>query len=436
MNKIPISSEPTALAAGRTVSRIPELPGPTLARTAHRFTAAIALLIVACSTTSAGDWRQFRGDATNSVAIGENLPTELSGGSIAWQVALPGRGVSGPIVIGEQVILTASSGYDQDRLHIMSFDAETGETQWERQFLATGRTVCHEKMSVATPTPASDGERIYAFYSSNDLICTDRAGNLQWYRGLGEEFPNASNSLGMSSSPIVIGSTVVAQVESDAEAFAIGVDAVSGETKWKIERPRKANWTSPAVLPASGSQPALALLQSSKGLAAVDPDTGDVVWEFAEGASTTDSSSVIDGTVFIPSHGITSLKLSDDGKSFEENWNSSVLSPSTSSAVILDGLAFTVNRAGAIAAGDTETGKRLWQLRLKGPFSSTAVASNGHLYYFNEKGVVFVVKPTKEKGEIVSQLELGETILCSPAVAGNALYVRSDGTLWKIAEGF
>lgn len=402
----------------------------------NKFLTFVAINAISASLCFGGDWKQFRGDNANSLAIGETIPTELSGGSIAWQVDLPGRGVSGPIVLGEQVILTASSGYEQDRLHILSFDAETGETQWERQFRATGRTTCHEKMSVATPTPASDGERIFAFYSSNDLICTDRAGNLQWYRGLGEEFPNASNSLGMSSSPIVVGSTVICQVESDAEAFAIGVDTVSGETKWRIERPRKANWTSPALLPASSSQPALALLQSSKGLAAVDADTGDIVWEFAEGASTTDSSSVVDGTVFIPSHGITSLKLTSDGKSFEQQWNSSVLSPSTSSAVVMDGLAFTVNRAGAVAAGDVETGKRLWQLRLKGPFSSTAVASNGHLFYFNEKGTAFVVKPTKEKGEIVSQLDLGETILCSPAVGGNALYVRSDGTLWKIAEGF
>ncbi len=137
----------------------------------------------------------------------------------------------------------------QDRLHVLSFDAATGQLQWERQFQATGRTGCHEKMCVATPTPASDGERIFAFYSSNDLICTDLAGNLQWYRGLGAEFPNASNSLGMSSSPIVIGSTVIAQVESDAEAFAIGVDTISGETKWKIDRPRKANWTSPTIMP-------------------------------------------------------------------------------------------------------------------------------------------------------------------------------------------
>lgn len=392
------------------------------------------LCAAAAVCVQAGDWKQFRGNQANSIALGESLPTELSGGNISWKVELPGRGLSGPIVVGDQVILTASSGYNEDRLHVMSFDSETGERQWERQFQATGRTICHEKMCVATPTPASDGERIFSFYSSNDLICTDLAGDLLWYRGLGEEFPNASNSLGMSSSPIVIGSTVIAQVEADAEAFAIGVDAATGDTRWRIQRPRRANWTSPTILPGAGGRPTLALLQSSAGLTAVDPETGDVVWDFTEGASTTPSSSVVDGRIYIPSHGITTLKTSADGKSFEQVWNSPVLSPATPSAVVMNGMTFSVNRSGALAAGDAETGKRLWQLRLKGPFSSSPVAASGHLFFFNERGVAFVVKPELEGGTIVSQFDLEETILCSPAAADNALYIRSDGHMWKFAE--
>ncbi|MEZ6128659.1 MAG: PQQ-binding-like beta-propeller repeat protein [Planctomycetaceae bacterium] len=399
-------------------------------------TVCLTLLSATGNFASARDWRQFRGNLANSVAEGENVPTELSGGSVAWKIELPGRGVSSPIAVGEQIFLTASSGYAQDRLHILSFDAATGETQWERQFQATGRTGCHEKMCVATPTPASDGKRVFAFYSSNDLICMDMAGNLQWYRGLGEEFPNASNSLGMSSSLLVIGSTVIAQVESDAEAFAAGIDAESGETKWKIDRPRKANWTSPTLLPGSGDKPTLALLQSSAGLTAIDPETGATVWEFTDGASTIPSSSVIGGTVYIPSNGLTTVKPAHDGASIEQLWNSSNLSPSTSSPVVLDGMAFIVNSSGALSAGDVETGERLWQLRLKGKFSGTPLASNGHLFFFNEEGAAFVVKPSREKGEIVSELDLGETILSSPAASNNALYIRSDGHMWKFAQQF
>lgn len=389
------------------------------------------LLLTAGS--QAADWRQFRGNLANSVAD-EQLPTELSGETVAWKAELPGRGLSSPIVVEDQVFVTSSSGYAQDRLHVLCISADDGRWIWERQFTALGRTTCHDKMCNATPTMASDGQRVFAFFSSNDLICLDRDGNLQWMRGLGSEFPNASNSLGMSSSPIVIGSTVVVQVESDAEAFACGIDTVSGETKWLLDRPQAANWTSPTLLPATGERPALALLQSSQGVTAVDPESGTVVWEFDNGASTIPSSTVVDGRVVIPSHGLTVLQPNSDGSSFRELWNASNLSPSTPSPVVLDGMTLTVNGAGVLSAGSLETGDRLWQLRLKGPFSGTPLVSAGHVFLFNEDGGGFVVRATPEGGEIISELDLGETILCSPAAADNALYLRSDDHLWKFAR--
>jgi outer membrane protein assembly factor BamB len=397
------------------------------------------LLLISCATTVlhqpgiAGDWRQFRGNLVNSVADAD-LPTELSGETIAWRVDLPGRGLSGPIVVGDKLFLTASSGYTQDRLHIVCFSTADGKQLWDRQFTALGRTNCHNKMCNATPTMASDGERVVAFYSSNDLICLDASGNLQWMRGLGSEFPNASNSLGMASSPIIIGSTVVVQVESDAEAFACGVDVVSGKTMWQIERPRAANWTSPTILPATDSRPAMALLQSSKGLTAVDVETGAIVWNFDNGAATIPSSTVTNDRVIIPSNGLTVLHPAVNGLSFEEVWNASNLGPSTPSPVVSEGMTFTINGAGVLSAGSVETGERLWQLRLKGSFSGTPLVSNGHIFLFNEAGKAFVVRPSADGGQIISELDLAETILCSPAAANDALYVRSDKHLWKFTK--
>ncbi|MEY3173337.1 MAG: hypothetical protein RLZZ436_1251 [Planctomycetota bacterium] len=381
---------------------------------------------------SAGDWRQFRGNAADSVAAGESLPTELSGSTISWKAELPGRGLSGPIIVENRVFLSASSGYSQDRLHVLCFDSAAGEKLWEREFQASGRTWTHEKMSNATPTMAADGQRVFAFFSSNDLICLDLQGRLLWYRGLGSEYPNASNSLGMSSSPVVVGSTVVVQVESDAEAFACGVDTVSGETRWTIERPRAANWTSPTILPATDKHPALVLLQSSKGLTAVDPETGAVAWQFDKGASTIPSATVAGGAIVIPSNGLTALRPGESG--VEQLWNSGSLSPATASPVAVGGLALVLNSSGVLNAGNMENGERLWQLRLRGPFSSTPIAANGYLYAFNEAGVAFVVRPEQDKGTVISELDLGETILCSPGVANGAIYVRSDKHLIRLSS--
>jgi outer membrane protein assembly factor BamB len=396
-----------------------------------RFPAFAALVLLSTLACSAADWRQFRGNDATGVARDDKAPQALDESKQAWRVDLPGRGLSGPIVVGTRVFLTASTGADQERLHVLCFSTTDGTLQWERQFWATGRTQCHQKMAVATPTPASDGQRVFAFFSCNDLACLDLEGNLLWFRGLTHDFPNASNSLGMASSPVVFGDTLVVQVESDAESFSTGVDVETGVPRWKIDRPRAANWTSPAIV--KGSSGPLALLQSSEGITVVEPRSGKVAWKYGEGASTIPSSAVVGDLVVAPSNGLTAIRGGSDGKA-EIVWKSAKLSPGTPSPLVVDGRIFTVNRAGALACASLKDGEVLWQARLKGPFSSTPVAAAGHVYFVNEEGLVQVVKPGAESGEIVSDHALGETVLCTPAVAGGAFYVRSDKHLWKFAD--
>jgi outer membrane protein assembly factor BamB len=150
----------------------------------RRLSLSFAIALAPCAAT-ADDWRQFRGSDSSGVSSEASLPTKLNAATLQWKSPLPGRGISGPIVVGDRVVLTASSGYRDDELHILCFSASTGEQLWERRFKATGRTICHEVMSMATPQPCSDGERIYATYSCNDVVCLDLDGNLIWYRGMG-----------------------------------------------------------------------------------------------------------------------------------------------------------------------------------------------------------------------------------------------------------
>ena len=214
----------------------------TLDSPACRPAVAVILSIALVTGLAGADWRQFRGNDSSSVAAGEQPPvvwgeTE----NIAWKIPLTGRGLSGPIIVGDRVYLTSSDGFNQERLLVECFDARTGVRRWRRTFLATGRTQCHSKMAVATPTPASDGKRIFAFFSSNDLICLDLDGNLLWLRGLTHDYPNASNSLGMASSPVVVGETVVVQVENHADSFSTGLDVKTGATRWHINAVRHTN---------------------------------------------------------------------------------------------------------------------------------------------------------------------------------------------------
>ena len=271
--------------------------------------------LMAPSTVLGGDWLQFRGPQSRSIAHGERLPrTWDSDSNVAWSAELPGRGLSSPLIVGNNVVLTASRGVRQERLHVLCFDRETGAQRWERQFWATGATFCHTKTCVAAPTPASDGKRIFAFYSSNDVFCLDLDGKLLWLRALSLDYPNASNAVGMTSSPLVVGGTLVLQVENPANSFAVGVDPLTGVNRWKISRPKKANWASPVAMVGDGTTPPAVILQSPRYLTAHDPATGEELWRYDGGCGGIASTTIVGNRLYVPSGELTALEVTPGAK--------------------------------------------------------------------------------------------------------------------------
>jgi outer membrane protein assembly factor BamB len=394
------------------------------------FPLAVALFLL--PLFAAADWLQFRGSDQTSLALDSKLPLKFNAAeNLAWKTPLVGRGTGGPIVVGERIYVTASSGaVKDDHLHVLAFDAKSGQQLWKREFWATGRCFHHPTMATATPTPASDGQRIFAFYSSNDLVCLDLDGNLLWYRGLAHDYPKAGNDVGMSSSPLVVGETVVVQAENQGDSFAAGINTATGETRWRIERPASANWASPAALRGKDGKQ-LVLLQSGKGLTAVDPLTGEQKWKYDAGCSTIPSPTTVGSRIYLAANGLTALDAEAGATTANIAWDSTKLGPGNASPVIADGKIFAL-RGAVLTGGDEKTGDELWQVRLKGNFWATPVVAGGHVYCVSQDGQCFVIKPGNDKAELVSTMELGDAFLGSPAVAGNAMYLRSDKFLYKI----
>ena len=391
--------------------------------------------LLCLSSPLLADWRQFRGNDANGVAEGPAAPTTFSDTeNMAWKIDLPGRGLSSPIIVGDRVFLTACSGPRQDRLHVICFSVQDGSELWHRQFWATGRTSSHPKTCVAAPTPCSDGKRVFAVYSSNDAVCLDLEGNLQWCRALALDSPNASNSLGMASSPVVVDDTLCVMVECDAESFTTGLNVENGTTRWKMDRPRRANWTSPGIMRGKDGAPDHVLVQSSAGVVAVEPQSGKIVWDYTDGASTTPSLVVSQEVAYVPSHGITALRPSPSGSAVPEMlWRAEGVNPGTGSPLVFKDALYVIAKGGVLNRVDPKDGTKVWQTRLKGDFSGSAVAAGDHLYCFSEDGVGQVITLKDDAGEVTHTHPFGETILCTPAISDGALYVRSDKHLWKIA---
>ncbi|MDZ4820406.1 MAG: PQQ-binding-like beta-propeller repeat protein [Planctomycetota bacterium] len=391
--------------------------------------------IFVLTTVGHADWRSFRNGGTGEL-VAQNPPIKWdvkTGENVAWKTALPGKGVSSPIVVGDKVFVTASDGPRQSRLHVICLDAATGKKVWEHQFWATGRTLAHETSAVAAPTPTSDGERVFAFFSSNDLVCLDLEGNLQWYRGLGYDYPTAGNDVGMSSSPVVTEDCVIVQIESQGESFATGLNKETGEDKWHVKRAKSANWSSPVIFTSGSDKTELVLLQSAAELTALDASTGEQRWNYQHECDGISSSAIDGDKIFLPGGGLKALRANSKNSPPEVLWTEPKMAAGAASPVVHDGTVMIVNRAGVVNCASTEDGKVLWQLRVKGKFWSTPLVAGGRMYLANQDGLVQVLQLSKSRGEELAALEFGEEILASPAVSRDALYYRTTGHLWKIA---
>jgi outer membrane protein assembly factor BamB len=393
--------------------------------------------VVTVSPVQAADWPAFRGPTHSGQAADAVIPKEPK---MSWSTKLPGRGLSSPIIVGEKVFVTAADGAGQEKLQVLCFQKKDGAPLWTRQLTATGRTMTHAKTCVAASTPCSDGSRVYALWSSNDLAAFDLDGNLVWLRGLTVDYANASNSLGMASSPVVVGKTLVVVIENDSESYSLGIDTATGRNLWKLERPRSANWTSPVPLPARSGAPEGVLLQSTKGVLAVEAATGKTLWEFGPSASSMSSSVVEGGVAYVPAAGITALEVPAPGKAPVSKWNARQINPSTISPLLLKSRLFSVNNAGILTMADATTGDIKWKLRLTGPFSGSPVGAGDRVALVSEKALVQVVDVNAPEGAVLGQLQLPlneqtkELTLCTPALSGGQIFVRTDSTLWCLAE--
>jgi outer membrane protein assembly factor BamB len=390
----------------------------------------LAALLVLSSPALAeeDDWPQFRGPGGLGVSTATGMPVEWGKDKgIRWTADLPGVGLSSPVVAGGRLYLTACSGPEQERLHVLCFDAKSGARLWERRFRATGPTQCNNKTNMAAPTPAADGGRVFALFATCDLAALDRDGRLLWYRSLAGDYPTIGNNVGMAASPVLHGDTLLIAMENVGESFAAALDARSGRNVWKQARSAKINWTTPFVWTRDGR--AEALFQSAEELTAYDVASGSRLWSHAGAKLSTIPSPVASaGQVFAPGGPFVALSPGDG--SAKKLWEAP-LPAATASPTVYKGRLYTVDSAGIVSCADPKDGKVLWKVRTKGPYSASPLAVEDRLYLVNEAGSTAVVA-LGEEGKVVAVNDLGDPMLASPAASGGALYLRSDRKLYCV----
>ena len=92
-----------------------------------------------------------------------------------------------------------------------------------------------------------------------------------------------------------------------------------------------------------------------------------------------------------------------------------------------------VSQRGVVTCNDFKTGEQLWQGRIEGDYSASAIFADGRIHFFNEDGQATIIQPG-DRLEVLAVNQLDDGFMASPAVAGDSLFLRTKTHLYRVAR--
>ena len=402
-----------------------------------RATLVISLLLVA-SLASAGEWPAWRGPRGDGQADEPNVPTKWSTSeNVHWKVPIPGGGHSSPIVFGDRIFLTTATESDQKR-SLLCLNRADGKTIWEREVLRAPLEHRHERNSYASATPATDGKHVWVSFLGQpniQLACYDMDGNEVWRKSPG----TFSSVHGFCSSPVLYKDLVILNGDQDAQAWIVAFDKLTGEARWRTDRPNRVrSYCTPLVIDVDG-KPQLTL-SGSKSVASYNPDDGKQIWlidgptdQFV--ASLAYADGILLATGGFPQLHIVAINPRGSGNVTGSNivWRTHKGASYVPSPVAHGDYFFVVADNGIASCFEARTGELKWKERLGRRHSASLVTAGGNVYFLDDDGETFVVKAGPQF-ELVSQNSLGESCFATPAVSHGQLFIRTASQLYCIGK--
>ncbi|MGI9474603.1 MAG: PQQ-binding-like beta-propeller repeat protein [Rubripirellula sp.] len=247
----------------------------------------VCVLLVAANTTAA-DWPQFRGPNSSGIAEGPAPPAEFGPGkNELWRTPVePGH--SSPCVAGDSIFLTTFSEKD-GTLGVVCIDRIRGGVRWRRTVKSDAFEKGHPSFNPASSTPASDGERVVAYFGSYGLLCYDMDGKPLWEKRM----PMAKSFGGNATSPAIFEDRVILYRGNYVDHYLLAVDKRTGEELWRVDQAEP--FTGEMACTAC---PVMAddklIVHTARSVQAFDPSDGRRLW-VAKCATTATSTPVIHG---------------------------------------------------------------------------------------------------------------------------------------------
>ena len=234
----------------------------------------LAILVVATAVSFAAsdtDWSRFRGPNGTGISNTSGLPAEFGPDkNVVWKTTVP-SGHSSPVLTDTRIFMTGAEG---QKLCVLALDRATGKELWRQEVPRRNSERLENVNGPASPSPVTDGERVFAFFQSFGLIGFTADGKELWRMPLGP----FNMFYGFGASPILVDGTLILPVDQDTGSYLLGVDPRTGKQRYKIDRPGViSGYSTPTVYqPKDGGKQIL--IPESFQLSAYDARDGRRVW--------------------------------------------------------------------------------------------------------------------------------------------------------------
>jgi len=390
----------------------------------------------------ANDWPQFRGATQQGQADVRTAPGIWSStNNVAWKVAIPGTGWSSPVLQGGRIYLTTAVGTNggPNSLRALGLDARDGRVLWNQEVFAEGASTpaIHGKNSHASPTPVVEGDHLFVHFGHEGTARLGIDGTVQW-RQTGLRYSAGS---GGACSPVRVDDLLVFSADGRENPFVVGLDAATGNIRWKTPRDvavkKTFSYSTPIVIEVKGKRQIVA--PGSGAVVAYDPRDGHEIWRvrYGEGYSVVPRPVHANGLVYLSSgfDRPVTFAIRPDGTGDVTDthvvWKNPRGAPNTPSLLAVGDSLYAVNDAGIATCMDARTGEVHWSERLGGDFSSSPVHAAGRIYFQNEAGTAYVVEAGKTF-RLLATNPLGARTLASYAVDEGTFYIRTESDLFRI----
>lgn len=410
-------------------------------------------------------WPQWRGPRHTGEAPHADPPVSWSERkNIRWKIKLPGKGHSTPIVWGDQVFVTTAVPYGETfvpkysgasgahdnvpvsrryQFAVLALGRRDGALMWRRDLCESlPHEGGHETASLASNSPVTDGEHVYACFGSRGLYCLDFDGALHWGKDFGRMMTKHGH--GEGSSPVLYGDTLVLNWDHEGQSFVVALDKRSGEERWRAIRDEPTSWATPIIVEHAGT--VQVIVSGTRYLRGYDLATGQVIWKCGGLSANIVASPV-------PGHGMVIA-----GSSYEIRamlavrlqgargdltgtewiaWTRRRGTPYVPSPLLYgDALYFLAHYQNVLTRVDPLTGEnRPGPFRLHGignVYASPVGAANR--VYITDLGGNTVVISHQEETRMLSFNRLDDRFSASPALVDREIFFRGERYLYCIAE--